>query len=157
NAAGTAIMYSIGLTLRRNRFVANRSHRAYGLLMHTVETTRNEDNVIGCYTVGVLLDNSTANIHHNDAITANHIVMRLSDISDDNRLAGNLLRANVHAVETSGLNSSNRFTIDGAGNYWEDSIKLDLDRNAIADVPHHETDLFGRWRRTFPEIGLLSG
>jgi nitrous oxidase accessory protein len=68
-----------------------------------------------------------------------------------------VLRANVHAVETSGLNASNRFSVDGVGNYWEEALKIDLDRNGIADVPHHETDLFGRWRRTFPEIGLLSG
>lgn len=157
NAAGSAIMYSNGITLRRNRFVANRSHRAYGLLLHTVESTRIEDNVIEGNTVGVFLENSTANTLRNNTVAANYIGLRLSDSSDDNRLAGNVLRANVHAVEASGLNPSNQFSIDGRGNYWEEALKLDLDRNGISDVPHHETDLFGRWRRTFPEIGLLSG
>src|SRR5690606_3023482 len=69
----------------------------------------------------------------------------------------NLLRANVHAVEASGFSQANRFAADGVGNYWDDALKLDLNRDGIADVPHHETDLFGRWRRSFPEIGLLSG
>lgn len=157
NAAGSALMYSDRITLRRNRFVANRSHRAYGLLMHTVETTRIEANVFEGNTIGVFLENCVANAVHGNTVAANYIGVRLSDSSDENHFAGNVLRGNVHAVETSGLNASNRWSVDGSGNYWEDALKLDLDRDGIADVPHHETDLFGSWRRSFPEIGLLSG
>lgn len=157
NAAGSAIMYSHGITLRRNRFVANRSHRAYGILLHTVETTRIEDNLVEGNTVGIFLENSTANAVHRNNITANYIGLRLSDSSDDNHFSTNTLRSNVHAVELGGSTRTNRFTREGVGNYWQDALKLDLDRNGIADVPHHETDLFGPWRRTFPEIGLLSG
>lgn len=157
SAAGSAIMYSNNITLRRNRFLANRSHRAYGLLMHTVESTRIEENTIQGNTVGVFLENSTANQFVRNTIGANYIALRLSDSSDANEFTENSLSSNVHAVETSGLNVSNRFTKDGVGNYWEGALKLDLDGNGIADAAHHETDLFGRWRRTFPEIGLLSG
>jgi nitrous oxidase accessory protein len=157
NAAGSALMYSSGITLRRNRFVANRSHRAYGLLMHTVENTRIENNTIAGNTIGVFLENCIANTIVKNHIAANYIGLRVSASSDENRFSANVLRANVHAVETSDAPSSNRWTVDGIGNYWEDALKLDLDRNGIAEVPHHETDLFGAWRRTFPEIGLLSG
>lgn len=157
NAAGSAIMYSNDITLRRNRFVANRSHRAYGILLHTVERTRIEDNLVEGNTVGLFLENSTANTLVGNRISANYIGLRLSDSSDDNRFSANTLRTNVHAVELSGTARTNEFSVAGVGNYWEDALKLDLDRNGIADVPHHETDLFGPWRRTFPEIGLLSG
>ena len=157
NAAGSALMYSTGITLRRNRFVANRSHRAYGLLMHTVENTRIEDNVIGGNTIGAFFESCVANTIQGNRVELNYIGLRISDSSDQNRFSANLLRGNVHAVETSGTASSNRWSIDGVGNYWEDAVKLDLDRNGIADVPHYETDLFGPWRRSFPEIGLLSG
>lgn len=157
NAAGSAIMYSNRITLRRNRFVANRSHRAYGLLMHTVEQTRIEGNVIAGNTVGVFLENSTGNTFTRNGIATNYIGLRLSDSSDENRFGLNRFHGNVHAVETSGLNPGNAFTLDGRGNDWDGALKLDLDGNGITDVSHHETDLFGRWRRTFPEIGLLSG
>ncbi len=156
NAAGSAIMYSNRITLRRNRFVANRSHRAYGLLMHTVEQTRIEDNVVEGNTVGIFLENSTANTFAHNRVGANYIGLRLSDSSDENRFGQNRFHGNVHAVETSGLNQSNAFVDGGRGNDWEGALKLDLDGNGIADVSHHETDLFGRWRRAFPEIGLLS-
>jgi nitrous oxidase accessory protein len=157
NAAGSALMYSSGITLRKNRFVANRSHRAYGLLMHTVERTRIEANTIEGNTIGVFLENSPGNTLLANTVAANYIGLRLSDSSDDNRFSANVFRGNVHAVETSGLGAGSRWSVEGVGNYWEDAVKLDLDRNGIADVPHYETDLFGRWRRTFPEIGLLSG
>jgi nitrous oxidase accessory protein len=157
NAAGSAIMYSNGITLRGNRFEANRSHRAYGLLMHTVERTRVEDNTINGNTVGVYLENSTANTFRGNRFTSNYIGLRLAESSDENEFVGNVLESNVHAVETGGRNQTNRFATEGRGNYWDEALKLDLDRNGVADLPHRETDLFGAWRRMFPQIGLLSG
>lgn len=157
SAAGAAIMYSNGITLSDNQFAANRSHRAYGLLLHTVENTRIEHNRIEGNTVGVFLENSMANLVLSNRVTGNYIGLRLSDSSDDNQVGSNLLRGNVHPVETGGFNQSNRFTHQGRGNDWDGALKLDLTGDGIADTAHHETDLFGRWRRSFPEIGLLSG
>ena len=156
NAAGSALMYSSGIVLRQNRFVANRSHRAYGLLLHTVENTRIENNLVEGNTVGVFIENSAANVVVGNTVASNYIGVRLSDSSGEHRFSANILRGNIHAVETSGLDSTNRWSIDGVGNFWDDSAKLDLDRNGISDVPHFEADLFGPWRRSFPEIGLLS-
>lgn len=157
NAAGSALMYSSGITLRRNRFVANRSHRAYGLLLNSVERTHIEDNLIEGNTVGLYFENCVANTVIGNTVAANYIGIRLADSSDNNRFSMNRFRANVHSVETAGKNATNRWSIDGRGNDWEDALKLDLDRDGIADVSHRETDLFGAWRRAFPEIGLLSG
>lgn len=157
NAAGSALMYSTGITLRRNRFVANRSHRAYGLLMHSVERTRIEENTIAGNTIGVFLESCIDNTIVNNEVSVNYIGLRVADSSAGNRFSANRLTGNVHPVETSGLTSGNHWSIAGVGNYWEAALKLDLDGNGIADVPHHESDLFGPWRRAFPEIGLLSG
>ncbi|HEY0947797.1 MAG TPA: NosD domain-containing protein [Opitutaceae bacterium] len=157
NAAGSALMYSHHITLRRNRFLANRSHRAYGLLLHTVEHTRLEENRIEGNTIGVFFESATALTVVGNVIAANYIGLRLSGSSDENRFSANQLRANVHPVETGGANATNRWTLDGVGNYWDDAVKLDLDHDGIADVPHHEADLFGPWRRPFPQVGLLSG
>lgn len=157
NAAGSALMYSNFITLRRNRFVANRSHRAYGLLMHTVEHSRLEENTFAGNTVGVYFESCLANVVVGNTISTNYIGLRLSSSSDENGFSANRFRGNVHPVETAGESPRNRWAVAGVGNFWADAVRLDLDHDGIADVPHRETDLFGGWRREFPEIGLLSG
>lgn len=157
NAAGSALMYSNRIVLRENRFVANRSHRAYGLLLHTVEQTRIEDNEFSANTVGIFVENSVGNRFRGNRITGNYIGLRLSDSSDGNVFTENRFAGNVHAAESSGLRQENAFSEGGRGNYWEGAVKVDLNTDGVSDVPHQEVDVFGRWRRAFPEIGLLSG
>ena len=157
NAAGAALMYSKGLTLARNRFVANRSHRAYGLLLQSLDDTLVVGNEISGNTLGVFMENGHGNRVLDNRITGNHIGVRVSDSSDANVFAGNRFTGNIHPVETTGGNGSNRWALDGRGNAWEGASRIDLDRNGIADLPHRELDLFGEMRRTFPAIGLLAG
>jgi nitrous oxidase accessory protein len=157
NAAGAALMYSKGLTLTNNRFVANRSHRAYGLLLQSVDDTLVAGNDIGGNTLGVFMENGHANRVLGNHITGNHIGIRVSDSSDANVFAGNRFTGNIHPVETTGGNGSNKWALDGRGNEWDGALQLDLDRDGIADLPHRELDLFGEMRRTFPAIGLLAG
>jgi nitrous oxidase accessory protein len=156
NAAGSALMYSKGILLRANRFVANRSHRAYGILFQSVDDTRVEENVIEGNTLGFYLENSNHVTVRANQVVGNYIGMRVSDSTAGGRFHGNVFRGNIHPVETSGMNTSNAWTIDGRGNHWDGALTLDLDRDGIADVPHREPDLFGAWRRTFPAVGLLS-
>jgi nitrous oxidase accessory protein len=157
NAAGAALMYSSGIVLRENRFAANRSHRAYGLLMHTVEQTRIEENEFDGNTIGSFVENSTGNQFRGNRVTGNYIGVRVSGSSDTNVFWQNEFVGNIHSVETGGSATSNAWSADGVGNFWQDAVKLDLSGDGIADVPHHEVDLFGEWRRNLPEIGLLSG
>ncbi len=157
SSAGSALMYSRSIELRDNRFLANRSHRAYGLLMHTVEETRVENNVIVGNTIGLFVENSVGNTFVGNRLRANYIAVRLSDSSTGNRFSANRMLGNIHAVESSGRNRDNRWSIAGVGNRWDDALAFDFDRDGIADTPHHEADLFGPWRRAFPEIGLLAG
>ncbi len=157
NAAGAALMYSNAIVLRGNRFLANRSHRAYGLLMHTVEQTVVAENDFAGNTVGAFVENSVGNEFLGNRVVGNYIGLRVSGSSDGNEFSGNELAGNIHPVETGGSAEANAWSVGGEGNHWPDAVKLDLNRDGIADVPHKEADLFGEWRRDFPEIGLLSG
>ena len=157
NAAGAALMFSKGLTLAANRFVANRSHRAYGLLLQSVDDTTIADNEIAGNTLGLFMEGGHGNRVLRNRVAGNHIGIRVSDSSDENVFTGNRFAGNVHPVETSGVNGSNRWALDGRGNDWDDASRLDLDGNGIADLPHRELDLFGDLRRPFPAIGLLAG
>ena len=156
NGAGSALMYSKGIVLRRNRFHANRSHRAYGILFQSVDNTLVEGNEIDGNTLGFYLENSNAVVVRDNRIVRNYVGLRVSDSTSGSTFTGNRFSGNVHAVETTGSNQANRWSVDGRGNFWEGALALDLDRNGVGDLPHRESDLFGQWRRTFPEIGLLS-
>jgi nitrous oxidase accessory protein len=157
NGAGAALMFSKGLTLRHNRFEANRSQRAYGLLLQTVEETVIDGNEISGNTLGLFMESCHGNRVLDNRIASNHIGIRISDSSDDNIFSGNRFAGNIHPVETSGENRSNRWSLDGRGNEWAGEARLDLDGNGIADVPHRELDVFGDLRREFPAVGLIAG
>jgi nitrous oxidase accessory protein len=157
NAAGAALMFSKGLTLRHNRFMANRSHRAYGLLLQSVDETVINANDIAGNTVGLFIEGGHGNRVLDNRIAGNNVGIRVDDSSDANVFAGNRFDGNVHPIETSGGNTANRWSIHGRGNHWDGAIQLDLDGNGIADLPHRELDLFGALRQSFPQIGLLAG
>jgi nitrous oxidase accessory protein len=156
NAAGAAIMYSKGLLLRHNQFLASRSQRAYGMLLQSVDDTRIEANRIEGNTLGLYLENGNNNTLTGNRIAQNYIGLRVNDSSAGNRFFANTFSGNIHPVETSGSNDANLWAVDRRGNYWDDAVRLDLDRDGISDLPHREPDLFGAWRRPFPAIGLLS-
>ncbi len=156
NAAGAALMYSKKLVLRANRFVSNRSHRAYGLLLQSIDDTRIEENTIEGNTIGLFMENGNNDTIRANRIAENYVGLRVSDSTSDSRFFENTFTGNIHPLETSGTNAANLWAVAGRGNYWDDAMTLDLNRDGIADLPHREPDLFGTWRRTFPAIGLLS-
>jgi nitrous oxidase accessory protein len=157
NAAGAALMYSQGLVLRRNQFTANRSQRAYGLLLHSVDQTEIRDNELTGNTLGLFMENGQANRVLDNLVTNNHVGVHIGNSSNENVFAGNTFAGNVHPVETAGDSASNRWADAGRGNYWQGAARLDLNADGIGDLPHRELDLFGEWRRPFPVIGLLAG
>ncbi len=157
NAAGAALMQSKDIVLRRNQFLANQSHRSYGVLLQTVDGTTLEENTISGNTVGVFFESGHENRLIGNTITRNHIGIHASDSSDGNEFVDNEFIGNLHTVETTGGNLTSRWSRDGRGNYWDGAIMLDLDRNGVADLPHRELDVFGTLRRDFPAIGLLAG
>jgi nitrous oxidase accessory protein len=150
-------MSSRDIVLRRNRFLANRSHRSYGVLLQTIDATTLQANLISGNTVGVFFESGHGNRVIDNTITGNHVGIHASDSSDGNAFAGNRFEGNLHTVETTGGNLTSTWTIDGRGNYWDGAVAIDVDRNGIADLPHRELDLFGPLRRELPAVGLLAG
>ena len=156
NGAGAALMFSKRLVLRENRFVSNRSHRAYGLLLQSIDDTLIEDNKIEGNTVGLYMENGNNDTVRGNRIAANYVGLRINDSTQGSRFSENSFIDNIHPLETNGGNSANQWSVAGRGNYWDDADTLDLNRDGVADLPHREPDLFGVWRRSFPAIGLLS-
>ncbi len=157
NAAGAALMFSQGIELTDNDFQANRSHRAYGMLWHTVELSEARGNRVSGNTVGLFVEGGHGNRVVDNRIAGNHVGIRLSASSDGGTFAGNAFVGNVHTVEASGDHRSNRWAHEGRGNYWDAALRLDLNADGIGDLPHNELDLFGELRGPFPAVALLSG
>ncbi|PTX96699.1 NosD domain-containing protein [Opitutus sp. ER46] len=156
NAAGAALMFSRRLVLRANRFLSNRSQRAYGLLLQGIDDTRIEDNVISGNTLGLFAENGNGNTFRGNRITANYVGLRVSDSTATSSFFENTFAGNIHPVETTGENGANLWAVAGRGNHWDGAETLDLNHDGVADIPHFEPDLFGTSRRAFPAIGLLS-
>lgn len=156
NAAGSALMNSNHIVVRGNRFVANRSHRAYGILLQSVDDTTLEGNVIAGNTMGLYLEGTNRVVVKENDLSMNYIGIRVSDSTADGAFSGNRFQGNIHSVETSGRNTASVWTVAGRGNRWDAALAIDLDLDGYADVPHREADLFGPWRRKFTVVGLLS-
>ncbi|HEY8549579.1 MAG TPA: NosD domain-containing protein [Vicinamibacterales bacterium] len=157
NAAGAALMFSKEIVLRHNAFLASRNHRAYGLLLQSVDDTQVIENRIVGNTIGLFVEGSHGNRFLGNRIAGNHVGVHISESSDANAFSRNSFSANLHPVEATAAPGSNAWAIDGVGNLWEGAMRLDFDGNGIADLPHRELDLFGAMRRPFPVIGLLAG
>jgi nitrous oxidase accessory protein len=157
NAGGAALMFSKNLVVRGNRFVGNRGFRAYGMLLTAVDTTRLEGNQLTGNTVGIYLENNNSNLLVGNAIERNYVGVRLTASSNDNIFTHNTFADNMHSAELAGQSETNRWSLDGAGNFWQGAAPIDLNGDRIGDLPHREVDLLGGLRRPAPTVGLLSG
>jgi nitrous oxidase accessory protein len=157
NAAGAAIMFSKELLVRGNRFLSNRGHRAYGLIFQSSDRSTLEGNEISENAVGLSFNQCNTNKIVANRVTNNYIGLRVGSNSDDNQFTGNIFAHNLHPVETGGSDvSGSRWSANGVGNFWSDSLELDLNRDGINDLPHRELDLLSVLRRDFPAVSFLS-
>lgn len=158
NAAGSALMYSKGLLVRGNVFAANVGHRAYGIVLTAVDSSRFEGNEIRGNSIGLYLELSNLNQFVGNRIHGSYIGARLTGSSDSNKFSRNVLANNFHPVEIdSGGAGANAWSLNGRGNRWNQGSEIDLDGNGVGELPHSETDLLGSLRRPFPIAALLSG
>jgi nitrous oxidase accessory protein len=157
NAAGAALMFSERLTVRDNRFTANRGFRAYGLIFQSIDDSRLESNRIEHNAVGLSFNQCNRNRVTANSVTQNYIGLRFGSNSDENGFSMNVLAGNLHPVEVMGDNGTSHWSLAGVGNYWEGAAAFDLDHDGINELPHRELDAFGLLRRDFPAIALLSG
>ncbi len=157
NAAGGAVMFSHGLTVRNNHFVNNRGLRAYGLIFQSTDNSLLEQNEITQNAVGLSFNQCNGNRIVGNRVTQNYIGLKFGSNSDDNRFTENVFARNLHPVETGGATGSgDKWAVNGVGNRWDGVTEFDLDHDGVNDLPHRELDLFGILRRDFPAVAFLS-
>ena len=156
NAAGAALMFSKRLEVRGNQFVSNRGFRAYGLIFQSMDDCRLESNAIKHNAVGLSFNQCNRSRVIGNEVAENYIGLRFGSNSDENAFSLNTFARNLHPVEVAGENGTNHWALAGVGNYWDDAVAFDLDRDKINDLPHRELDVFGVLRRDFPVVAFLS-
>ena len=156
NASGSALMFSSDLTVRHNVFRNNRSQRGYGLLLQTMENCRFEDNRLVQNGTGVYLENTTRAVFTNNVIASNYRGLRMTGSSIENRFGRNVIRGNLHTAAVAGVSATNRWQVDGVGNYWGPRGLLDLNADGVSELPYRTVDLLGGRRETFAYVDLLA-
>jgi nitrous oxidase accessory protein len=156
NASGSALMFSDNITVRHNTFRNNRSQRGYGLLLQTMTDCHFADNRMTQNGTGVYLENSTRNVFEQNVVAANYRGFRMTGSSMDNRFGRNLIRGNLHTAAVAGVSATNRWHLDGRGNYWGPRGLLDVDADGVSELPYRTVDLLGGRRETFVYVDLLA-
>ncbi len=154
--SGSALMFSQRLAARHNVFRDNRTQRGYGLLLQTMDDSRFVNNRMTGNGTGVYLENSTGNVFEKNEVSANYRGLRFTGSSMDNRFGRNLIRGNLHTAAVAGMSATNRWEIEGIGNYWGPRGLLDLDSDGISELPYRTVDLLGERREAFPYVDLLA-
>ncbi|MHA3774377.1 NosD domain-containing protein [Verrucomicrobiota bacterium sgz303538] len=157
NSAGSTLMFSKNLVIRGNTFAANVGHRAYGMVLTSVDTSRIERNNFVGNSIGLCLEYSNNNTFAGNFLVRSYIGARLTASSDGNRFTRNVFSRNMHPVELDGDFSRNSWSDGKVGNRWGNSAEVDLNGDGVGDLPHREADLLGGLRRPFPAAALLSG
>ena len=156
NEAGAAIMLSRALDVRRNRFVENVGHRAYGLLLQTADDSRVERNVIAGNTVGLFLDNANRNAIRDNVVAGNFLGVHLYASAESNRFGGNAFAANEHDLVNDRGRDANEWSPGGRGNWWDANPAWDLDGDGIGDAPHRIAGPWASLARRAPSAVLFT-
>lgn len=156
NAAGAALMFSKNLVIRDNSFAEHRGQRAGGIVLHSVDYSRMENNLLTHNRAGLYLQNCNANTFAGNRLVKNYLGMRLTGSSVGNRFLGNRIGGNLHNVDLAGRDNGNIWDDGERGNHWQDAGSPDLDGDGVGEWPHREADILGAYRQNFPLVGLLS-
>lgn len=160
NSVGVFLMYSDGVELRGNRIAFNRGPTSMGIgLKESSQVVIADNRIIYCST-GIYLDVSPYQPDTTNRLERNHLdynavgILFLSDWSG-NEIEGNVFNGNIRQVAVQGRASAQRNRWDG--NFWDDYVGFDQDRNGIGDRPYELQAYAGRLWADSPNAGFFRG
>ena len=162
NSVGAFMMYSTGLSIRRNVFAANHGSSGYGLALKDSDEVVISDNIMAGNRVGLYLDNSPSrqgehNTVERNTIAWNDIGVLLQPSVKRNDFSENGFVENGQQVALTGGGSAdgNSWSTAGIGNHWSNYAGLDADGDGIGDRPHVEVALFDEMLARYPLLRLF--
>ncbi len=162
NSVGAYLMYSRGVTLRRNLMVANRGPSGYGLGLKDMDDTLVEENWLVDNRVGVWSDGSpraldSTSAYQGNLIAYNDVGVTLTPATQRNVFGANTFQDNLEqvSIQGGGVLRGNTWSDGGLGNYWSDYRGFDANGDGIGDVPYRSEALLDDWADRRPELRLF--
>lgn len=138
NGAGVAVMYSHGVTMKRNLFAENWGSAAYGILMKDITDSRVEGNRFSRNTSGIHMEGSNRINILGNLFYQNGWAVQVQASCEEDTIRGNNFISNTFDIATNGSLQLNFFT----RNYWDKYEGYDLDRDGTGDVPYRPVSMF---------------
>jgi nitrous oxidase accessory protein len=151
-AAGAALMYSVRITFRRNRFIRNRGFASVGLLLKACDDLVAEDNLIADNARGIFIEGSYRNTFRRNIVAMSDVALVIYDSSGGNVFEDNAFVGNLTPLSLVGRRTDTRF----AGNYWSDHGEPDLDGDGIAERPYRLSNVFDHLRGNLTAADLFA-
>ena len=133
---GANVMNSKRLTLERNEFAHNRGVTAVGLTLKDCDGLVASDNRFIGNARGLQLDGSARNRFERNRFVQNDVAIRLSASAERNTFSGNEFAQNWSDVVESGRDSTNAWSVAGAGNRWTRYSGFDFDGDGVGESAH---------------------
>ena len=162
NSVGTFLMYSRRVTMRNNTIANNRGPSGYGVGLKDMDDAIINGNLFLDNRVGAHLDTSPREVDSIGEFSGN--VFAYNDIGVEmmpsvrrNMFSGNSFVENEEQVAVSGGGTiqENRWTVDGAGNYWSDYAGYDADGDGQGDMAYKSERLFENLMQQEPQLRLF--
>ncbi|HET9063328.1 MAG TPA: nitrous oxide reductase family maturation protein NosD, partial [Candidatus Binatia bacterium] len=147
NLVGLALMFSKGVTAKRNIVHDNATH---GILLTQVTRSVVADNVVIGNTKGLFVYNSLYNDIRDNFVARNGLGLHYWGGSEENQLRSNAFVENEIQVKFVAA-----YDQDWAGNFWSDYVGWDVDGNGVGDVPYRSNTLVDDLLARYPLAKLL--
>ncbi|MFZ1806673.1 MAG: nitrous oxide reductase family maturation protein NosD [Cyclobacteriaceae bacterium] len=151
NGSGIAVMYSHGVTMRRNRFEENWGASVFGLLLKEISESTIEDNLFLRNTVAIYMEACSRSNFSGNEFRENGWGIKLQASCDDNVFEKNNFIANSFDMGTNGSMTLNTIT----RNYWDKYGGYDLNKDGVGDVPFHPVSLYSMIVEKMPTSVML--
>ncbi len=160
NTVGAFLMYSDGITLRKNRISHGIGTTGMGIGMKESSDVTIEDNTIVYCARGIYLDvspfqpDTTNRIRRNRLAFNNFGILFHNDwtgnIIEDNRMENNFVQVSVNAGASAKRNGWD-------GNFWDNYRGFDLDNDGVGDSPHEMKVYADRLWMDVPAASFFKG
>ena len=151
NGSGIAVMYSRGVTMRRNRFEENWGASVFGLLLKEISESTIEDNLFLRNTVAIYMEACSRSNFKGNEFRENGWGIKLQASCDDNTFEKNNFIGNSFDMGTNGSMTLNTIT----SNYWDKYGGYDLNKDGVGDVPFHPVSLYSMIVEKMPTSVML--
>jgi nitrous oxidase accessory protein len=154
NHLGFALMFSSGLTIRRNVSIGDRN---YGIMLNYTNSSIIEENFVkDGHEKCLFMYNANKNTLRGNRFEGCAIGIHFTAGSDRNKVYENAFVGNRIQVKYVGTKDHN-WSVEGKGNFWSDNAAFDINGDGIADQTYRPNDIIDKILWTQPSAGLLLG